>query len=179
MAGMRAFVAGGSNLGDRLAHLRQGLARLAESGVGLSAISSVWETDAIDCADPLPFLNLVVETRFDGTPRQLLDRMLAVERRLGRRRGVRRNEPRALDLDLLWSDTGPRCEPGLVLPHPRMWDRRFVLAPLAELAPDLADASCGLSVADHERRLRTGQPGVVRVGALDGIIGALREPSTA
>lgn len=179
MARMRAFVAGGSNLGDRSAHLREGLARLAESGVELSAISSVWETDAIDCMDPLPFLNLVVEVRFGGTSRALLVRMLAVERSLGRQRSARRNEPRALDLDLLWTDSGPCREPGLVLPHPRMWQRRFVLAPLAELSSGLVHPGSGLGVAEYDRRLSGEQPGVVRVGALDGIIGDLRGHSTA
>jgi 2-amino-4-hydroxy-6-hydroxymethyldihydropteridine diphosphokinase len=155
----------GSNVGDRSVHLAEGLARLAASGLEPVAVSGVWETDPLDCPASDKFLNLVAELETERDPRELLELMLRVESELGRvRRG--RNAPRTLDLDLLLMGDLERNEPGLVLPHPRMWERRFVLAPLAEIAPGLRNPRTGRTVVEEERALRERQPGVVRIGTL-------------
>jgi 2-amino-4-hydroxy-6-hydroxymethyldihydropteridine diphosphokinase len=143
---MRAFVALGSNLGDRTAALLAGLAGLERRGLPPRALSSVWETEPVDAPEPLWFLNMVAEVETDLPPRTVLDLLLEVEREVGRLRTVR-NAPRCLDLDLLLQGALTLDEEGLTLPHPRMWTRRFVLAPLAELAPALVDPRSGRTVS--------------------------------
>ena len=123
----------GSNLGDRLANLRAALALLEERGLRAVAVSSVWETAPVP-ADQPPYLNaaVVVDTGLD--PPALLATLKEIERLLGRRPG-RRWGPRPIDLDILFYD-GLRVEtPDLVIPHPRVAERGFVLAPLAEVLP--------------------------------------------
>jgi 2-amino-4-hydroxy-6-hydroxymethyldihydropteridine diphosphokinase len=144
---MRAYVALGSNLGDRRAHLRAGVGGLRRRGLPPRALSSVWETEPVDSPEPLWFLNMVAEVETDLPPARVLDLLLEVEREVGRVRTVR-NAPRSLDLDLLMVGDLRISEDGLVLPHPRMWTRRFVLAPLHELAPELADPASGRTVAE-------------------------------
>jgi 2-amino-4-hydroxy-6-hydroxymethyldihydropteridine diphosphokinase len=127
----------GSNLGDREATLRRALELLADGEVRVVAVSSLRETEPVGFLDQPPFLNgaAVVETELE--PRALLERLLAVERSLGRTRGDGpRYGPRTVDLDLLLYDERELAEPGLELPHPRLHERRFALEPLAELAPD-------------------------------------------
>jgi len=132
----RAFVGLGSNLGDRRALLRAAVASL-EGGGDVAAVSDVYETDPVGGPEGQgPYLNLVVELATADTPRGLLERCRQLERAAGRERAVRWG-PRTLDADVLWVDGPPVDEPDLVVPHPRLWERRFVLAPLAELAPDL------------------------------------------
>ena len=144
---MRAYVALGSNLGDRASHLRAGVAGLARRGLVPRALSSIWETEPVDAPGPQWFLNMVAEVETALPPRSVLDLLLDVEREVGRVRTVR-NAPRALDLDLLLLGDLRLEEHGLTLPHPRMWGRRFVLAPLHELAPDLRDFRTGRTVAE-------------------------------
>ena len=152
MARVEAYIALGSNLGDRAANLRAGLTGLAARGLAASAESSVWETEAVDTPEPLAFLNLVVRAVTMLGPLAVLDRILEVERELGRIRSVR-NAPRVLDLDLLLLGD-LRCDgPRLVLPHPRMWERRFVLEPLAEIAPGMRDPRSGCTVSEACQRL--------------------------
>ena len=135
-----AFVALGSNLGDRAAHLAravEGLARLPSTRV--AAVSSWIETDAVGGPPGQPrYLNGVARIETELAPRALLDRLLAIERGAGRERvGGVRDAPRTLDLDLLLYAEVAVAAPGLVVPHPRMEERLFVLRPLAELAPGL------------------------------------------
>ena len=144
---MRGHVALGSNLGDREGSLRAGLEGMGRRGLPARALSSVWETEPVDSPEPLWFLNMVVEVETGLPPRSVLERLLEVEREVGRVRSVR-NAPRALDLDLLLLGDLRVHEEGLILPHPRMWTRRFVLAPLHELAPQLRDPISGRSVAE-------------------------------
>jgi len=151
---MLGYVGLGSNLGDREEHLRAGLIAMAKGGVSPVAVSSLWETEPVDGAGPNWFLNMVARVATLLTPDEVLGVLLAAERERGRERG-RPNAPRELDLDLLTLG-GLRCTtPSLTLPHPRLWSRRFVLAPLAELAPEFAR---GLAALDdrHEVR-RTGK----------------------
>ena len=132
----RAFVGLGSNLGDRLAALRQAVAQLKEGG-DVTAVSPLYETEPVGGPeDQGAFLNIVVELATSDSPRQLLVRCQALEEAAHRVRTVRFG-PRTLDADVLLVGDLVVDEPDLVVPHPRMWERRFVLAPLADLAPDL------------------------------------------
>lgn len=132
---------------------------MATPGLRLSALSSVYETDPVGDADQPRFLNAVAVLEADGSARALLDRALEIERSLGRVRDPdRRAGPRTIDLDLLVFGDAVVDEPGLVLPHPRLGDRRFVLEPLAEAAPALAVPGLGRA-ADLLARL---PPGGVR-----------------
>jgi 2-amino-4-hydroxy-6-hydroxymethyldihydropteridine diphosphokinase len=135
---MRAFVGLGSNLGDRESYLRRALELLrAEPGIDVVAVSSVRETEPVDYLDQPRFLNAAALVETDLAPRALLGRLLAVELALGRRREGVRFGPRTIDLDLLLYGDESVEEPGLVVPHPRLTERRFVLEPLYELDPDL------------------------------------------
>ena len=133
-----AYVGLGSNLGDRAAHLLLAVRGMLDAGLCVSRLSSIYETEPVGvAADHPPYLNMVAELSLDATrftPEQMLARLLRVEYALGRRR-ARPLAPRNIDLDLLlYADATPDTE-YLRLPHPRLHLRRFVLAPLAELAP--------------------------------------------
>jgi 2-amino-4-hydroxy-6-hydroxymethyldihydropteridine diphosphokinase len=132
----RVFVGLGSNLGDRELNLRRALERLEE--LGSVRASSFRETDPVGVTDQPKFLNAAAELATELTPRELLERLLAIERDLGRERaGEARGGPRVIDLDLLVYGNEAIDEPGLTVPHPRLADRRFVLEPLFELNEDL------------------------------------------
>jgi 2-amino-4-hydroxy-6-hydroxymethyldihydropteridine diphosphokinase len=127
-----AYIGLGSNLGDREENLRYALERL-----GAARVSTVRETDPVGVTEQPRFLNAVAELETDESPRQLLDRLLEIERHLGRdRTQEKRWGPRTIDLDLLLYDDEVIDEPGLTVPHPRLAERRFVLEPLHDLAPD-------------------------------------------
>jgi 2-amino-4-hydroxy-6-hydroxymethyldihydropteridine diphosphokinase len=131
-----AYVGLGSNLGDREANLRRALELLEE--LGPARISSIRETDPVGITDQPRFLNAVAEVLTDLPAREVLDRLLAIERGLGREREEEvRWGPRTIDLDLLLYGSETIDEPGLTVPHPRLARRRFVLEPLHELDPDL------------------------------------------
>lgn len=133
----RAFLGLGSNLGDRLRYLRDAVATLRD--VGLVAVSPVYETDPVGGpTEQGRYLNLVVELRTDRSPHQLLGVCRRLEAAAGRLREERWG-PRTLDVDVLWVDGRVVDDPDLVVPHPRMWERSFVVAPLHDLAPDVAD----------------------------------------
>lgn len=130
-----AYVGLGSNLGDRRGLIREALRRLdLIDGVTVRKRSRIIETDPVGKTDQPRFLNAVAEVETRIEPRPLLRRLRAVEKSLGR---VRRSRwgPRAIDLDLLLWDDLSMSTPSLTIPHPRMAERRFVLAPLAELCP--------------------------------------------
>ncbi len=132
----RAFLGLGSNLGDRVSYLREAVAALESSGE-VVAVSPVYETDPVGGPTGQGlYLNLVVELDTALDPRQLLDRCRALEADGDRRRGEHWG-PRTLDVDILWVDGVELVEPDLQVPHPRMRERRFVLVPLADLAPEL------------------------------------------
>jgi 2-amino-4-hydroxy-6-hydroxymethyldihydropteridine diphosphokinase len=133
----RAFIALGSNLGDRDRYLRDAIETLR--GFGLTAVSPVYETAPVGGPEQGPYLNLVVELATDAEPHELLELCQRLEDEAGRVRDERWG-PRTLDADVLWIDGVTVDQPDLVVPHPRMWERRFVLAPLRDLAPDLVDA---------------------------------------
>jgi 2-amino-4-hydroxy-6-hydroxymethyldihydropteridine diphosphokinase len=136
---VRAYVGLGGNLGDRLANLDRAVELLRhEPGLRVVGVSSFRETDPVGYVDQPRFLNGAVALETGLGPRVLLDRLLAIERALGRERTGPRFGPRTIDLDLLLYGAETVDEPGLTVPHPRLAERRFVLEPLAELDPDLA-----------------------------------------
>ena len=130
----RAYIGLGANLGDREQMLREALQRLATLG-DVKAVSSLYETEPVGFLDQPPFLNAVAAIETVRTAGELVPALLAIERDLGRTRTFR-NAPRTLDLDLLLLGGETVNLPGVVLPHPRMHERAFVLVPLAEIAPD-------------------------------------------
>lgn len=144
-------IALGSNLGDRAAHLHGAAADLSEHLSGFR-LSSIAETDPVGVGPQPPFLNAaaVATTRLEA--RAVLDLLLAVERRHARERPFP-GAPRTLDLDLVLHGATVVEGPGLIVPHPRFRQRRFVLEPLHELAPDLRDPVTGLTVRELLERL--------------------------
>jgi len=138
-----AFVGIGSNLGDREAHVRSALELLAaEKEIEVVAVSELRETEPVGPVEQGPFVNGAVRLATELPPRQLLERLLAIEQRLGRVRKERFG-PRTIDLDLLVYGDAVVDEPGLMVPHPRLHERRFALEPLADLAPDLVVPGSG------------------------------------
>jgi 2-amino-4-hydroxy-6-hydroxymethyldihydropteridine diphosphokinase len=132
----RAFIGLGSNLGDRRALLRRAVAELRAAG-DVVGVSPLYETEPVGGpGDQGPYLNLVVELSTTDTPRALLERCRALEAAAGRVRTVRWG-PRTLDADVLWVEGWQVDTDDLTVPHPRLWERRFVVQPLADLAPDL------------------------------------------
>lgn len=129
---MRAFLALGSNLGDRLAHLRAAVAGLPD----VVAVSPVYETDPVGGPEQGAYLNAVVELDTDLSPRELLELGQRLEAEAERVR-VERWGARTLDVDVLLVGDLVVDEPDLQVPHPLMWKRDFVLVPLGDLAPDL------------------------------------------
>lgn len=148
-----AYLGLGSNLGDRAANLLRALKSLCDAGLRLTAVSSIYETEPVDHLDQPDFLNLAVAVEAAPgeriEPFSLLKFCLEVEARLGRRRLVPKG-PRVMDIDLLLLDDlvidGARDGVALALPHPRLHLRRFVLTPLAEVAPELRHPIFGKTI---------------------------------
>jgi 2-amino-4-hydroxy-6-hydroxymethyldihydropteridine diphosphokinase len=148
---VRAFLGLGSNLGDRRTALRRAVAALPD----VVAVSPVYETDPVGGPPgQAPYLNLVVELRTALTARELLELGRRLEAEAGRVRGERFG-PRTLDVDVLLAGDHSIEEPDLVVPHPRMWERRFVVAPLADLAPELVPGGWERRVSGQVRKLGT------------------------
>ena len=141
-----AFVGIGSNLGEPERQIAAALEQLAaEDGIDVVAVSTLRETEPVGYLEQPNFLNGAAQLETELAPSELLERLLAIEGRLGRVRGEGpRFGPRTIDLDLLLYGDESISEPGLTVPHPRMWERRFVLEPLAELAPGLEIPGVGL-----------------------------------
>ena len=134
----RSFLGLGTNLGHREAELRRAVEHLSDSG-DVVAVSSLYETEPMGGPPQGLFLNIVVELNTEDSPEELLERCRELETMAQRVRSVR-NGPRTLDVDVLWVEGETRNSEELTVPHPRMFERRFVLEPLAELAPELVDA---------------------------------------
>jgi 2-amino-4-hydroxy-6-hydroxymethyldihydropteridine diphosphokinase len=135
----RSFVGLGANLEDPRRQIERALELLAaEDGVDLVAVSALRETDPVGYDDQPRFLNGAAELQTSLSARELLERLLAIEQRLGRVRGEGpRFGPRTIDLDLLLYGDASIDEKGLQIPHPRLHERRFALEPLADLDPSL------------------------------------------
>lgn len=152
----RAFLGLGTNLGDRTAHLRAAVEALrGVPGVSVTQVSPVYETDAVGGPHGQPpYLNAVVEVESSLAPRELLAATQGIEASAGRdRSSEERFGPRPIDIDLLWIQGVTADHPDLVLPHPRMHERRFVLAPLTDLAPDLVPGGWEERAQGRVRRL--------------------------
>jgi 2-amino-4-hydroxy-6-hydroxymethyldihydropteridine diphosphokinase len=146
----RAGIALGSNLGDRLEHLRAAVAalRLVSTAGSPVLAAPIYQTQARDCPPGSPdFLNTVIEIEFAGTAAELLAQTRALETRLGRSRNATRNAPRVIDIDLLYVGDSRCANPNLVLPHPGNTQRRFVLQPLCDIRPDLVLPGQSLTIA--------------------------------
>jgi 2-amino-4-hydroxy-6-hydroxymethyldihydropteridine diphosphokinase len=134
-----AIIALGSNVGDSQSIVSQAMARLELLSSEPLRKSSLWQTTPVDCPPGSPpFVNAVVAItpRPGETPESVLEKLLALEKEFGRKPKLVRNEPRRLDLDLIAFDRETRLTKALVLPHPRAHERRFVLQPLCEFAPE-------------------------------------------
>jgi len=132
------FLGLGSNVGDRERMLQAALVQLHTRDLEIVRVSSVYESEPMEVREQRWFLNLVAEARTELFPRQLLGRVGRVEQQLGRRRLAPKG-PRTIDIDILLYGNFVMQTTQLTIPHPRLAERRFVLAPLAELAPDLRD----------------------------------------
>jgi 2-amino-4-hydroxy-6-hydroxymethyldihydropteridine diphosphokinase len=148
---VRAFLGLGSNMADRRAALRLAVSSLPE----VVAVSPVYETEPVGGPPgQRPYLNLVVELATERTPRELLELGGRLEAAAGRVRAERFG-PRPLDVDVLLVGDQRVEEPDLVVPHPRMWERRFVVAPLADLAPELVPHGWETHVSGEVSKLGT------------------------
>lgn len=141
---MKAYIGLGSNLGEREEMIARALGLLgAEDGIRVLAVSTIRETDPVGIEDQPRFLNGAAEVETDLPPRELLERLLAIERELGRTREGPPGGPRTIDLDLLLYGDEVVDEPGLQVPHPRLAERRFALEPLHDLSPELTIPGAG------------------------------------
>lgn len=132
-----AYLALGSNLGDRAALIEQAIAQLEQAGVHVRRRSALYETEPVGMSGGRWFLNSVLEVETERMPLGLLHLLKRIERQLGRRpMSGRQPEPRRMDIDILIYGEQAVRAPELTLPHPRLHERRFVLEPLRELAPD-------------------------------------------
>ena len=143
----------GSNIGDREALLQSALDALNRPDLRLLRASSLYETEPVGLRDQRWFLNLAAEFETDLFPRQLLHRIQRIEKQLGRKRIVV-NGPRTIDIDILLYGSFVVTTDELEIPHPRYRERRFTLAPLAELQPDLRDPVTGQSMSELLAALR-------------------------
>jgi len=134
------FLSLGSNVGDRENNLRAAIAALPDLGVQINKVSSIYETEPVDLLEQPWFLNCVVGGETTVPPAELLRELRELERRMGSKKLVA-SGPRMIDLDILVYGRQTIGSPELQVPHPRMLLRRFVLAPLAEIAPDLKHPS--------------------------------------
>jgi 2-amino-4-hydroxy-6-hydroxymethyldihydropteridine diphosphokinase len=134
--GKLIYLSLGSNVGDRAANLERAIEALPEIAVRVLCRSSIYETEPVDLIAQAWFLNCAVEAETSLEPRQLLEALQIIERQLGSKKLVPRG-PRIIDLDVLFYSAEVIHEAGIEIPHPRMAERKFVLVPLAELAPEL------------------------------------------
>lgn len=135
MAGKIVYIAMGSNLGDRAGMLERAIAAMNSAGISVLRISSLYVTEPVGAPGQAWFLNAVVEAETSRLPLQLLHALLKIERELGRRR-LTPHGPRTIDLDILFYGSSVIRSRELEVPHPRLTERRFVLIPLTQLAPD-------------------------------------------
>lgn len=155
MPDKRTFLSLGSNMGEREQNLECALTKLEQNGVALIKRSSLYETAPQELANQPWFLNLAVECRTSRFPLQLITLLLQIERELGRERqpGAAPKGPRLIDIDILLYGRASIDTPRLTIPHPRMLQRRFVLAPLVEIAPLLRHPTTGRLLRDHLNEL--------------------------
>jgi len=158
----QVFLSLGANLGDRLQNIKAALTLLRAEGICITRESSIYETEPQELKQQPWFLNIAVECRTNSFPLQLLAVIRQVEKTLGRNRAAAIPKgPRLIDIDILVYGGAVIDTPDLIVPHPRMMERRFVLAPLTEIAPDLRHPITSILLRDqldkiqgqHVRRL--------------------------
>lgn len=147
-----AYLSLGSNLGKREQQLRLAMQRLGGLGRVIS-VSSIYDTQPVEVSDQPWFLNCAVALETDRSPQQLLSGVLAIEREMGRERS-RKKGPRKIDIDILLCGQQIIHSPQLTVPHPAMHERRFVLEPLAEIAPEVRHPLLKKSINDLLAKLR-------------------------
>jgi len=147
----RVYLSLGSNLGNRRFQLKEALRRLRGT-VQIENISSLYETEPVDYVDQPPFLNIVCQVRTELEPHELLSVVKDIEHDMGRA-STFRNAPRPIDIDILFFDDRVVRTPSLVIPHPRLVDRAFVLIPLQEIAPCLVHPSLNKPVSQLARQV--------------------------
>lgn len=143
----KVYIALGSNLGDRQANLMSAILHLSTSGVSVKRCSSIWETEPVGITDQPWFFNAVAEVETEMPPLELLRLMKRIEQAMGREH-AEVNGPRMIDIDLLFYGNECMQSEELELPHPRLQERRFVLEPMMELAPDFQHPVSGLSIKE-------------------------------
>jgi 2-amino-4-hydroxy-6-hydroxymethyldihydropteridine diphosphokinase len=153
-----AYVGLGSNLGNREDHLLGALAALRETeGVEDVTASRIYETDAVDCPEPFPYLNAVAAVRTHLDVNAFFERLMAIEQDFARKRSYR-NAPRTLDLDLLAFGNLHLEREDLTVPHPRLQERLFVCVPFVDVAPDWVHPKLQLALSEILQQLRLGDP---------------------
>ena len=166
-----AYLSLGSNVGNRMANLRRAIACLKDLGE-VKATSSFYETEPVEFTEQEWFINCVVKLETKRPPRELMAAILAIEQKMGRHRNLPKG-PRNIDLDIVLYEKQVIDEPGLRIPHPAMQERRFVLAPLVEIAPD----------AIHPVFMRPASDLLASLGEAGGAVKALgrggKSPKTA
>jgi 2-amino-4-hydroxy-6-hydroxymethyldihydropteridine diphosphokinase len=141
------YVSLGSNVGDREANLRAAISALEGAGVRVRRVSSLYETEPVDFLEQPWFLNCVLEGETDVPAQKLLKELRGIEARMGSKKLIAKG-PRLLDMDILLYGDETMDTPELQVPHPRMTERRFVLEPLAEIAPELRHPSWSGTATD-------------------------------
>jgi len=166
MSAKTVYLSLGSNVGDRESNLRAAISALAEAGPQLRRTSSLYETEPVDYIDQPWFLNCVLQAETDLSPLELLHSLQEIHDRMGNKKPIPKG-PRLIDIDILLYGDETIDTPELRVPHPRMLARRFVLAPLAEIAPDLTHPSWSATASEllartadrsEVRRLSTDAP---------------------
>ena len=150
-----SYLSLGSNIGDRKYHLEQAIGRLKTLG-DVPSVSSFYETEPVEFTDQAVFLNCVVALETELSPSDLIGRLLDIERSLGRER-IQKKGPRTIDIDILLHGDQVINSPELSIPHPAMAQRRFVLQPLAEIAPSAWHPALKKTVAQLLEELPPGQ----------------------
>ncbi len=153
-----AYLSVGSNLNDRIANLKRAISQLGTAGKVL-AVSYFYETEPVEFTEQPWFINCAVKMETENTPQQLMAAVLDIEREMGRKRTVNeiKKGPRILDIDILLFGDAEIEVPGLSIPHPALHERRFVLQPLAEIAPEARHPSLNRTIRELLNALPEGQ----------------------